>query len=108
MATVSLQRVGSVHRFLWSGRRPEPGTVMITDRGVGYLVQAVRPARFLRASVLTVLCVDPAHPAVAHAPRAAWVWRGWRGHPKAFAALRRATASHDHAESDDEKAPRWA
>lgn len=84
MATTQLNRVGTVHRFYWTGERPEPGTLMVTDRGVGYLVRDVRAARFVRAAVLTVLCVDPSHPSLAALPRGRWLWRGRRGHPKSL------------------------
>lgn len=84
MATTALNDTGTVHDFYWTGPTPDVGTVLVTERGVGYLVRGVRPSRFLRAAVLRVLLVDPAHPSLARHPRGLWRWRGLRGHPKAL------------------------
>ena len=89
MATTSLNRPGSTHDFYWSGPAPKVGTVLVTDRGVGYLVARVRPSRLLRAVILTVTCVRPTHPSLRDRAHDQWTWHGLRGHPKSLARVLR-------------------
>ena len=90
MATRALNKIGTTHEFYWSDRPPAAGTVMVREGGLGYLVTRVRPARFVRAAILTVVCVDTEDQAWRDRPRGRWAWWGWRGHPKSlWAVLRR-------------------